>query len=289
MSPTGPTPIRTAGANPVNHYPQQATEIQAIELAKTYQGPGGPVTALAPTTLDIRQGEFVCFLGPSGCGKTTLLRMFGGLLPPTSGQVVINGEPLWKEGRRDDSVIGELGFVFQDASLFPWRVVRDNVALPLELRGMGKRERHVRAHELLELVGLSGFETSRPDQLSGGMQQRVAIARALAHEPDILLMDEPFGALDAMTREQMNLELQRLWLETKRTILLVTHSISEAVMMADRVVSLSPRPGRVARVTEVSFERPRTPDINRNVEFQDLVLELRELLQEGDDDASTRQ
>lgn len=260
-------------------------EIETRALTKIYTGSEGPVPALVPTDLSIPKGEFVCFLGPSGCGKTTLLRMLGGLLAPTTGEILIEGHPLWDGERRNDEVISDLGFVFQDASLFPWRSVQENVTLPLELRGVNRDERMGRAHELLDLVGLSGFATARPNQLSGGMQQRVAIARALAHEPEILLMDEPFGALDAMTRQQMNIELLRLWRETQRTVVLVTHSIQEALFLADRVVSLTSRPGRVARITEVPFGRPRNTDLLRNGEFLQHVQELHELLEEGDGSA----
>lgn len=260
-------------------------EIRAQGLAKTYAGADGPVKALEPTTLDIRQGEFVCFLGPSGCGKTTLLRMLGGLLAPSEGKVLIEGKSLWDGDKRDDGVMGDLGFVFQTASLFPWRSVTQNVTLPLQIRGVKRDLRRARAQELLELVGLESFGDSRPNQLSGGMQQRVAIARALAHEPEILLMDEPFGALDAITRQQMNMELLRLWAETKRTVLLVTHSISEALFLGDRVVSLTSRPGRVARITGVDFPRPRRPEIQREQAFQNLVLDLQDLLVDGPDHA----
>jgi len=234
--------------------------------------------ALAPTSLEVRRGELLVLLGPSGCGKTTLLRMIGGLTPPSEGHIEITGQPLWTGARRNQDAVRRLGIVFQDANLFPWLSIEDNVALPLEIQGVGRPARLARARELLQLVGLAGFEASRPRQLSGGMRQRAAIARALAGRPDILLLDEPFGALDALTREQMNLELQRIWLGTGQTVVLVTHSIPEAVFLADRIVLLSPRPGRIDTIVEVGFERPRTVELEASPEFQSIVLKLRQRL-----------
>ncbi|MGG5818311.1 ABC transporter ATP-binding protein [Falsiroseomonas sp. HW251] len=252
--------------------------VTAEKLAKWYGTRDAPVHALAETDLAIAEGEFLVLLGPSGCGKTTLLRMIGGLLPPTSGSLAVMGQPLWRDGRRNDAALSELGMVFQDANLFPWLSIEDNIALPLQLRGLGRGQRREKARELMRLVGLSGFERRWPRELSGGMRQRAAIARALSYGPDILLMDEPFGALDAMTREAMNLELQRIWMETGKTVVLVTHSISEAVFLADRILLLSPRPGKVDREVAVPFARPRAPAVQASAEFQSIAAMLRERL-----------
>ena len=236
-------------------------------VAKTYATSSGPTLALEHVDLDIAAGEFVVLLGPSGCGKTTLLRIVAGLEQASEGVIEAEGE-------------GRLGVVFQEANLFPWLRVGANIALPLRLAGMKPAARRARAVELAAQVGLTGFERRWPNELSGGMRQRAAIAHALATDPDIVLMDEPFGALDAMTRDAMNLETQRLWLERRRTILLVTHSIAEAVFLADRVVLMSPRPGRIDRILPIPFPRPRGIDVQSTPEFQDIVLELRHRLRE---------
>ena len=236
------------------------------------------VLALTDVNLSITQGEFLVLLGPSGCGKTTLLRIIAGLLKSTRGTVEVGGEPLWRGDDRNDAVMRELGVVFQDANLFPWMSIEDNIALPLKLRGIGKAERRRRAGELCELVGIKGFEKRWPRELSGGMRQRAAIARALSCGPHILLMDEPFGALDAMTRDQMNLELQRIWMESGCTIVLVTHSIREAVFLADRILLLSPRPGRMDTITEIPMERPRDIYVQSTPQFQELEVGLRHRL-----------
>ena len=238
----------------------------------------GQVVALREIDLNVEAGEFVVILGPSGCGKTTLLRIIGGLLRPSDGAILIGGESLWVGENRNDAVVQELGVVFQDANLFPWLTIEENVSLPLELRGVPKRERLEKAHELCALVGVNGFEAMYPRELSGGMRQRVAIARALSYEPHILLMDEPFGALDALTRDQMNLEIQRIWRNSKSTIVFVTHSIPEATFLADRIVLLSPRPGMIQSITEVSFPRPRGIDLQTEVAFQEIVRDLRHQL-----------
>lgn len=255
-----------------------AISIQGIE--KWFGSRDQIVHALAPTDLMVAEGELIVLLGPSGCGKTTLLRMIGGLLEPTSGELKIEGRTLWKGGARQGDALSELGVVFQEANLFPWLTVEDNIALPLELKGVRRAERIARAHELTKLVGISGFEKRWPKELSGGMRQRAAIARALSYDPKILLMDEPFGALDAMTRDSMNLELQRIWLETRKTIVLVTHSIAEAVFLADRVVLLSPRPGRIDTIVDVPMPRPRSLDVQTAPEFQDIARMLRHRLNE---------
>jgi NitT/TauT family transport system ATP-binding protein len=236
--------------------------------------------ALNDISLSVARREFIALVGRSGCGKTTLLRILAGLVTPTRGQVLAAGRPLWNDGQRDPGMIGRLGIVFQDPCLFPWYSAEDNIALPLKLRGIGKRARRAKAHELCARVGLAGFERSYPRELSGGMRQRVAIARALSYRPSILLMDEPFGALDAMTRDHMNLELQELAAAFEATVVLVTHSIREAVFLADRVVLLSPRPGRIRSVTAVDFPRPRRLEFEGVPQFQDIVRNLRGQLDE---------
>lgn len=254
--------------------------IRTLGVERWFDSARGAVHALSPTSLDIAQGELLILLGPSGCGKTTLLRMLGGLLTPSGGDILIEGNPLWRNGRRQSHVVADLGMVFQDASLLPWLTIEDNVALPLELKGQSRRQRRARAHELTRLVGIAGFETRWPKELSGGMRQRAAIARALSYDPHILLMDEPFGALDAMTRDAMNLELQRIWMETSKTVVLVTHSISEAVFLADRIVLLSPRPGRIDTILPVDLPRPRTLEMQSTPDFQAIVQHLRQRLSE---------
>ncbi len=247
-------------------------------VEQRYGDPKSSVLALTGVDLEIGKGEFLVLLGPSGCGKTTLMRIIAGLLKSTSGTVEIDGQPLWNGGRRNDKVMEELGVVFQDANMFPWLTIEDNIALPLKLRGVGKEERRRRAAELCELVGIRGFEKRWPRELSGGMRQRAAIARALSCRPQILLMDEPFGALDAMTREQMNLELQRIWMESGCTVVLVTHSIREAVFLADRVLLLSPRPGKMDTLRDIEIARPRTSYDQSTPAFQAYELELRKRL-----------
>jgi NitT/TauT family transport system ATP-binding protein len=252
--------------------------IRLHDVVKNYDAPGHSVPALAATSLDVRQGEMLVLLGPSGCGKTTLLRMVGGLIRPSEGWIEVAGLPLWTTSGRNQEAVRKLGIVFQEPNLFPWLTVEDNVALPLEIQGANRNARTARARELLNLVGLAGFEHRRPRELSGGMRQRAAIARALAGDPQFLLLDEPFGALDAMTREQMNIELQRIWMETRQTVVLVTHSIHEAVFLADRIVLLSPRPGRIDRVIDINAPRPRAAEIEASAEFQSTVLGLRQRL-----------
>jgi NitT/TauT family transport system ATP-binding protein len=252
-------------------------------VTKRYQSRRGSTLALSDINLRVQREEFIALVGQSGCGKTTLLRILAGLVPPTEGRVSIDGTSVWSGARRDDSALSKLGLVFQDANLFPWYSVIENIALPLRLRGMGKKERRERAAEMAELVGLTGFERSYPRELSGGMRQRVAIARALSYRPEMLLMDEPFGALDAMTRDKMNLELQRISIATKATVVFVTHSITEAVFLADRVVLLSARPGRIKSVTSVAIERPRSLDAQADPSFQESVKMLRHQLTEDEE------
>jgi NitT/TauT family transport system ATP-binding protein len=256
-----------------------APDISFAGVEKSFSSRERTVLAVDRTDLSIRGGEFLVLLGPSGCGKTTILRMIAGLIRPSAGEIRIGPHDLWLGNQRNSAVTRDLGVVFQDANLFPWYSVEKNVALPLKLRGIQKQERLAKAKALCELVGIVGFESAWPRQLSGGMRQRAAIARSLSYEPHILLMDEPFGALDAITRDQLNLELQRIWLRQKCTIVFVTHSIPEAVFLGDRIVLLSPRPGRIDTVVEVPFERPRSMSIQASAEFQTIVQQLRERLE----------
>jgi NitT/TauT family transport system ATP-binding protein len=228
----------------------------------------GTVLALEDIDFEVAEGELVALVGPSGCGKSTLLKILAGLLPATSGQVRLHGVPV--TGPRRD-----IGVVFQSPVLFPWRTVLENVLLPVDVQRLGRARHRDRALELLALVGLSGFEERYPWELSGGMQQRVAITRSLMHDPALLLMDEPFGALDAMTRESLNLELQRIWLERRETILFVTHSIPEAVFLADRVFVMTPRPGRILDRIEVRIPRPRALDVMATPEFGRIARGIR--------------
>lgn len=219
------------------------------------------VTALSDVSLEIGANRFVCIVGPSGCGKSTLLRLVAGLAAPTRGRIAIGGKPV--TGPRED-----VGIVFQKPTLLPWASVVENVLMPLKLMGRPTDTARVRAMDLLAMVGLAGFESRLPAELSGGMQQRAAICRALIHDPDILLMDEPFGALDALTREEMTLELLRIWNERRKTILFVTHSIAEAVLLADTVVVMSARPGRIVERLDVAVPRPRSFEQEGSPEFQ---------------------
>jgi NitT/TauT family transport system ATP-binding protein len=235
------------------------------------------VHALDGITLDVSAGEFVSLIGPSGCGKSTLLRVVADLQLPTAGTVAVNGV-----GAHEARLARGYGFVFQSATLFDWRTVHDNVRLPLEVMGVSRRERDRRARAMLELVGLSSFAGHRPWQLSGGMQQRVSIARALSFRPALLLMDEPFGALDEMTRERMQTEVLRIWRETGTTVVFVTHSIPEAVFLSTRVVVMSPRPGRIADVVDVGLPPVRDDDTREDGAFYDLVTRVRESLRRLD-------
>ena len=241
----------------------------AENVHKAFPSREGEVKALRDVSLAISDGEFVSLVGPSGCGKTTLLHILGGLLPADQGVVRIDGQILTQPRP-------EIGFVFQDPTLMPWRTVIKNVTLPLEVQGRDGHEHQQRAMELLDLVGLLGFERLYPHELSGGMQQRVAIARALIHEPSILLMDEPFGSLDAITRNQMNVELLRIWRATGKTILMVTHSIQEAIFLSDRVLIMSPRPGHIRANFEVDLPRPRDTEIYYNEAFASLYHEVKD-------------
>src|SRR6184192_2689239 len=236
------------------------------------------VKALEGIDLEIGQGEFVSLIGPSGCGKSTLLRLIGDLTTPSAGQILVNGKPA-SRARLDR----DYGMVFQAPVLMDWRTIARNIELPLEIMGFPRDERARRSGELLKLVELEGFGGKHPWQLSGGMQQRVAIARALAFDPKLLLMDEPFGALDEMTRERMNLELMKIWGQTGTTVVFVTHSISEAVFLSTRVVVMSPRPGRISDVISIDLPQPRTATTREESRFFELVTTVREALHLGHD------
>ncbi len=244
----------------------------ADRLSHTYPNQNGGLRVLERVSFAVEAQEFVCLVGPSGSGKSTLLRLLAGLLRPTEGQVIFEGEPLTAPRRR-------IGFVFQKANLMGWRSVLANVRLPLELQGVPAAEAGRRAQELIDLVGLAGFEHNRPRDLSGGMEQRVAIARALVHNPDLLLLDEPFGALDALTRERMGAELLRIWDARKKTVVMVTHSIPEALLLADRVLVLSPRPGQVRLALDVPLPRPRRVDMEHQADFGALAAQVRQAIE----------
>jgi NitT/TauT family transport system ATP-binding protein len=252
-----------------------AREIIAIRhLSKTYGGRREGVTALSDIDCSIADGEFLSIVGPSGCGKSTLLKILAGLMPASSGDALLNGTPI--DGPRHD-----IGVVFQSPVLFPWRSVLGNVLLPVDVQRLGRDKMTKRALDLLALVGLTGFERRYPWELSGGMQQRVALVRALIHDPALLLMDEPFGALDAMTREQMNAELQRIWMESRKTVVFITHSTSEAVFLGDRVMVMTPRPGKVGDLFTVDLPRPRALDVMTTDAFGVYVRRIRKSLNAG--------
>lgn len=255
--------------------PENVADIRLAGVGKTFGEGEGAVQAIGHATLDMPRGDFVSLLGPSGCGKTTLLRIIAGLESPTEGEVIVRGQPVWTGGRRSAEATRPVAMMFQEARLFPWFTVAENVALPLRLQGVGKAERTERAHALCETVGLKGFEGVRPSSLSGGMRQRASLARALVTQPQVLLLDEPFGALDAMTRDTLNLELMSVCAKAQVTTILVTHSINEAAFLSDRVVVLAARPARITDVVEIPFPRPRTLDLQRTPEFQDMLRHLR--------------
>ncbi|HEY0119884.1 MAG TPA: ABC transporter ATP-binding protein [Cellulomonas sp.] len=257
---------------------EPAHAVVAQNVGRVFRTSAGEVVALQDVDLSVSAGEFVSLIGPSGCGKSTLLRLVADLDRPTSGSLLVFGRSAEQARLAQD-----YGIAFQQAGLLPWRTVRGNVELPLELAGLGKRARAERAHELLTLVGLGDFAGHMPHQLSGGMQQRVAIARSMARSPSLLLMDEPFGALDEMTRERMQTELLRIRTETKAAVIFVTHSIPEAVYLSDRVVVMSPRPGRVREIVTVGLgaAAERTEDLREDVAFFDRVSAVREALHDG--------
>ena len=250
--------------------------IRAENLSLTFQTNDGPVHALKDVSLEIGAGEFVSFIGPSGCGKTTFLRVIAALEEPTAGSICVNG--MTPDAARRARAYG---YVFQAAGLYPWRTIGGNVKLPLEIMGFSKAEQDARVRKVLELVDLSGFEKKYPWQLSGGMQQRASIARALAFDADILLMDEPFGALDEIVRDHLNEQLLKLWARTDKTIAFVTHSIPEAVYLSTKIVVMSPRPGRIADVIDSPLPRERPLDIRDTPEFLEVAHRVREGLRAG--------
>jgi NitT/TauT family transport system ATP-binding protein len=252
------------------------TVIDIANLSLTFETNDGPVHALSDIDLTIGEGEFVSFIGPSGCGKTTLLRVIADLEQPTGGSISVNGMTP-DEARLKRAY----GYVFQAAALYPWRTISDNIALPLEIMGMSKAEREERIAKNMELVNLAGFERKYPWQLSGGMQQRASIARALSFDPDLLLMDEPFGALDEIVRDHLNEQLLKLWDKTNKTVVFVTHSIPEAVFLSTKIVVLCPRPGRIYDVIESDLPRDRTLDIRESPEFLKIAHRVREGLRAG--------
>jgi NitT/TauT family transport system ATP-binding protein len=239
-------------------------------LSKTFHRRAVTTTALASIDLSVAQGEFVAIVGPSGCGKSTLLRLIAGLLRPTTGEVVTNGHTVMRP-------VTDIGIVFQNPMLLDWRTVLDNVLVQVELRGLPAAAYRARAVALLETVGLGDFLASLPRELSGGMRQRTSIVRALIHDPPLLLMDEPFGALDALTREQMRIDLEALWLRTRKTVLFVTHSIDEAVLLADRVVVMSPRPGRIEQFIDVDLPRPRGIEARQEAGFVEITQRITQI------------
>ena len=245
-------------------------EIKLNNVSMIYQADNNEVTALTGVSLDIQKGEFISLLGPSGCGKTTLLRIVADLLKPTGGEVLIEGSST--ESARLNR---KYGMVFQSPVLYEWRTVRKNIEMPLELMKVKKEDRKARADKMLDLVGLTTFAEHYPHQLSGGMQQRVGIARALALRPEILLMDEPFSALDEFTREKLHEDLLRIWSKTNKTVIFVTHNIAEAVFLSDRVCVLSPHPGRLSAVVDIDLPRPRSKEIKDTFEFTTLVAKVR--------------
>ncbi|WP_119387916.1 ABC transporter ATP-binding protein [Taklimakanibacter lacteus] len=253
-----------------------ASVIEARELSLTFETADGPVYALSKVNLTVHDGDFVSFIGPSGCGKTTLLRVIADLEQASEGAITVNGMTP-EEARRQRAY----GYVFQAPALYPWRTIERNVALPLEIMGFGATERAERIARNLDLVNLRGFEKKFPWQLSGGMQQRVSIARALAFDPKLMLMDEPFGALDEIVRDKLNQQLLELWARTRKTVVFVTHSIPEAVFLSNRIVVMSPRPGRIIDVIETNFPKDRTLDIRETPEFLKVAHRVREGLRQG--------
>jgi NitT/TauT family transport system ATP-binding protein len=260
----------------INAEETAARVIDIAGLSLTFETSDGPVQALSEIDLAIERGEFVSLIGPSGCGKTTLLRVIADLETATSGTIMVNGLTP-REARLERAY----GYVFQAPALYPWRTIAKNIALPLEIMGFSKQERNERISRNLDLVNLTGFEKRFPWQLSGGMQQRASIARALAFDPDLLLMDEPFGALDEIVRDKLNEQLLRLWNKTRKTVVFVTHSIPEAVFLSTRVVVMSPRPGRIYDVIDCGFPRDRTLEIRETPQFLEIANRVRRGLREG--------
>ncbi len=267
------TPLKLTAADGAGPSGSGSSDVAVDHVSKTFDSAQGKLTALDNVSLKMQRGAFVAIIGPSGCGKSTLLRLIAGLEDATLGAVYVRGD--------DPKVFrakGELGIAFQDPALLPWRSVYDNIALPLQVLGRSVKRADADIRELIDLVGLSGHQDSLPGQLSGGMRQRVAIARALVTQPSVLLLDEPFGALDQILRRTMNLELQRIWMQRRTTTMLVTHGIDEAVFLADQVVVMSAKPGRIAEIVDIPFARPRTPELMASPEFHELCDRLAESL-----------
>jgi NitT/TauT family transport system ATP-binding protein len=250
------------------------SKIHIEGLYKTYAATSGRVTALENVNLGIEQNEFVTLVGPSGCGKSTLLKLIGALIRPSRGTLLFDGKQLLRPTH-------DVGIVFQEAVLLQWRTVLDNVLLPAEILRLDGVQSRARAMTLLKSVGLAGFEKRYPRELSGGMQQRVSICRALIHNPSVLLLDEPFAALDAMTREELGFELMRIWDTYKKTVIFVTHNITEAILLADRVIAMSPRPGRIAKIVDIELPRPRTIDMEFTAQFKTYSEQIREVIYHG--------
>jgi NitT/TauT family transport system ATP-binding protein len=268
---------RTVTANAANEAGvagQRPIAMSVQRVSKHYKTGTGSVHALEDLSLEIAQGEFVCVLGPSGCGKSTLLWGMSGLHDLTSGRILLNGTPV--AGPR-----AEIGMIFQDANLLPWRNLWQNIQFPFEIKKIDAKPYASRIRGLLEEVGLAGFEKKMPRELSGGMQQRASIVRCLSYDPGVILMDEPFGALDAFTRDEMNLLIQKIWMETGKTIIFVTHNVSEAIFLADRVVVLTPRPGRLAHIFPIDLPRPRTIDMTFRPDFIHVVKEIKNTIETG--------
>ncbi len=265
--------VEARGRSPAEPRPLASSteQIAVRNLSLRYGDGADAVHALTDIDFAVRDGEFVSIVGPSGCGKSTLLRILAGLMPPTQGQALLAGSAI--TGPRRD-----IGVVFQSPVLFPWRTVLANAEVPVHVQGLNRKAMRARALDLLKLVGLEGFEGRYPRELSGGMQQRVSLVRALIHDPALLLMDEPFGALDAMTRETMHIELQRIWMERRKTIVFITHSIAEAVFLADRVLVMTPRPGKIGAVLNIELPRPRALDVVNTEGFGIYVRQIRAAL-----------
>jgi NitT/TauT family transport system ATP-binding protein len=253
---------------------KQAVKLRVEGATKHYQTRTGVVHALEGVSFDVRKGELVCVLGPSGCGKSTLLWAMSGLHKLTRGRVLLDGGEITKPH-------SEIAMIFQDANLLPWRTLLRNIELPFEIKGISPASRRPGVDALLRRVGLAGFENKYPRELSGGMQQRASIVRSLAVEPSVLLMDEPFGALDAFTRDEMNMLIQEIWMDTGKTVVFITHNIAEAIFLADRIVVLSPRPGRLSRIFEIDLPRPRTLALTTTPRFIEMLVEIKASIDHG--------
>ncbi len=253
---------------------RQAVKLRVEDATKHYHTRTGVVHALEGVSFDVREGELVCVLGPSGCGKSTLLWAMSGLHQLTRGRILLDGEAITRPHPA-------IAMIFQDANLLPWRNLLRNINLPFEIKGIPPAARRDRVNALLKRVGLAGFETKYPRELSGGMQQRASIVRSLAVDPEVLLMDEPFGALDAFTRDEMNLLIQEIWMESGKTVVFITHNIAEAIFLADRIVVLSPRPGRLARIFEIDLPRPRTLELTTQPHFIETLVAIKASIDHG--------